>query len=173
MISEHKNSSARLFKGQQTVKLPLIASYQTQSLLLSDVVPDKMHCLSRTPRSYLVNSYSNVKEADESKRESYEATWLDLVMETRPEYKYVSLFYVECKLKSHVQNRRKDFGHLVVQCNPRWLNIKRFTTSFSHSSCFLRHYTVSRNVIGYNLFSNTFKITFGQMSILYHSCFET
>ncbi|KAI4873111.1 hypothetical protein NFI96_015542 [Prochilodus magdalenae] len=46
-----------------------------------------MHCLSRTPRSYLVNSYSDVTENDETKKESYEATWLDLVMETRPEYK--------------------------------------------------------------------------------------
>lgn len=51
-----------------------------------------MHCLSRTPRSYLVNSYSDVKENDEIKRESYEATWLDMVMETRPEHKYVSPF---------------------------------------------------------------------------------
>ncbi|KAF5907187.1 telethonin-like, partial [Clarias magur] len=57
----------------------------TKSLLASDVVQDEMHCLSRTPRSYLVNSYSDVKEVNESRRETYEATWLDLVMETRPE----------------------------------------------------------------------------------------
>lgn len=93
-MSKYKNSSRRLFKDHKAVKLPSITSYHSQSSLQSDVVPDRMHCLSRTPRSYLVNSYSDVKEADESKRESYEATWLDVVMETRPEYKYVSLFYI-------------------------------------------------------------------------------
>lgn len=93
-MSKYKNSSSRLFKDHKAVKLPSIASYHSQSSLLSDVVQDRMHCLSRTPRSYLFNSYSDVKEVDESKRESYEATWLDLVMETRPEYKYVSLFYI-------------------------------------------------------------------------------
>ncbi|XP_067305648.1 telethonin [Pseudorasbora parva] len=46
-----------------------------------------MHCLSRMPRSYLLNSYSDFQESDEITRESYEATWLDLLMETRPEYK--------------------------------------------------------------------------------------
>ncbi|XP_055067058.1 telethonin [Misgurnus anguillicaudatus] len=46
-----------------------------------------MHCLSRTPRSNLLNSYSDFQETDEIARESYEATWLDLMMETRPEYK--------------------------------------------------------------------------------------
>ncbi|XP_058603088.1 telethonin isoform X1 [Onychostoma macrolepis] len=48
---------------------------------------DEMHCLSRKPRSYLLNSYSDFQETDEIARESYEATWLDLLMETRPEYK--------------------------------------------------------------------------------------
>jgi len=50
-----------------------------------------MHCLSRTPRSYLLNSFSDFQETDEIARESFEATWLDLLMETRPEYKYVLL----------------------------------------------------------------------------------
>ncbi|XP_041962204.1 telethonin [Alosa alosa] len=44
-----------------------------------------MHCLSRNPSTYLVNSYSDVKERNEQRREGYEATWLDVVMETRPE----------------------------------------------------------------------------------------
>ncbi|XP_056619081.1 telethonin [Triplophysa dalaica] len=48
-----------------------------------------MHCRSRKPRSYLLNSYSDLQEMDEIARESYEATWLDLLMETRPEYKMI------------------------------------------------------------------------------------
>ena len=51
----------------------------------------KMHCLSRNPRSCLVNSYSDFKEKNEQRREGYEATWLDVVMETRPEQKYVNV----------------------------------------------------------------------------------
>ncbi|ROL41392.1 Telethonin [Anabarilius grahami] len=46
-----------------------------------------MHCLTRKPRSFLLNSYSDFQETDEIARESYEAAWLDLLMETRPEYK--------------------------------------------------------------------------------------
>ncbi|CAB1334118.1 unnamed protein product, partial [Coregonus sp. 'balchen'] len=34
---------------------------------------------------YLVNAHCDVKEKDQEKKESYQATWLDLVMETRPE----------------------------------------------------------------------------------------
>lgn len=117
MMSKYKNSSTRLFKDDKTVKLPSIASYRSQLVLLSDVIRDEMHCLSRTPRSYLVNSYSDVKEVDESKRESYEATWLDLVMETRAEYKYVSLFYLECNLKS-LNMFRFEGRILVIRCNP-------------------------------------------------------
>ncbi|XP_060756586.1 telethonin [Neoarius graeffei] len=75
-----------------------------------------MHCLSRTPRSYLVNSYSDVKEADESKRESYEATWLDLVMETRPEYKDT---LTERDLARKESYERKRVRHFVVR---RYLN---------------------------------------------------
>ncbi|KAG7317879.1 hypothetical protein KOW79_018914 [Hemibagrus wyckioides] len=75
-----------------------------------------MHCLSRTPRSYLVNSYSDVKEVDESKRESYEATWLDLVMETRPEYKDSLTEKDSARKESYV---RKRVRHFVVR---RFLN---------------------------------------------------
>ncbi len=61
-------------------------------LLFFDSSLDEMHCLSRKPSSYLLNSYSDFQETDEIARESYEATWLDLLMETRPEYKYAFLF---------------------------------------------------------------------------------
>ncbi|XP_027032849.1 telethonin [Tachysurus fulvidraco] len=75
-----------------------------------------MHCLSRTPSSYLVNTYSDVKEVDESKRESYEATWLDLVMETRPEYKNTLTEKDSSRKESY---KRKRVRHFVVR---RFLN---------------------------------------------------
>ncbi|TSK20202.1 Telethonin [Bagarius yarrelli] len=71
-----------------------------------------MHCLSRTPRSYLINSYSDVTEVDESKRESYEATWLDLVMETRPEYKDTLTEKDSARKESY---ERKRVHHFVVR----------------------------------------------------------
>ncbi|XP_076869632.1 telethonin [Brachyhypopomus gauderio] len=74
-----------------------------------------MHCLSRTPRSHLVNSYSDVKESDETKRESYEATWLDLVMETRPEHK---ITLTERDLSRKETFERKQAAHFVVRRFP-------------------------------------------------------
>ncbi|KAL7840298.1 hypothetical protein AOLI_G00256210 [Acnodon oligacanthus] len=74
-----------------------------------------MHCLSRTPRSYLVNSYSDVKEKDEIRRESYEATWLDLVMETRPEYKN-TLAEKDSSRKENYE--RKQVVHFIVRRFP-------------------------------------------------------
>ncbi|KAM9436505.1 telethonin [Clarias gariepinus] len=75
-----------------------------------------MHCLSRTPRSYLVNSYSDVKELNESRRETYEATWLDLVMETRPEYKDTLTERDSARKECY---ERKRVRHFVVR---RFLN---------------------------------------------------
>ncbi|XP_072515245.1 telethonin [Salminus brasiliensis] len=74
-----------------------------------------MHCLSRTPSSYLVNSYSDVKESDEIKRESYEASWLDLVMETRPEYKNTLTEKDSARKESY---ERKQVVHFVVRRFP-------------------------------------------------------
>ncbi|KAM4633824.1 telethonin [Polymixia lowei] len=45
-----------------------------------------MHCASRAG-CYLVNSHCDLQEEDHSRRESYQASWLNLVMETRPQYK--------------------------------------------------------------------------------------
>ncbi|KAF7691929.1 telethonin [Silurus meridionalis] len=75
-----------------------------------------MHCLSQTPGSLLVNSYSDVKEVDESKRESYEANWLDLVMETRPEFKDTLSERDSARKESY---ERKRVRHFVVR---RFLN---------------------------------------------------
>ncbi|XP_066539022.1 telethonin [Hoplias malabaricus] len=74
-----------------------------------------MHCLSRTSCSYLLNSYSDVREQDQVKRESYEATWLDLVMETRPEYKNTVIEKDTSRKESY---ERKQVVHFVVRRFP-------------------------------------------------------
>ncbi|XP_051577669.1 telethonin-like [Myxocyprinus asiaticus] len=74
-----------------------------------------MHCLSRTPRSYLVNTYSDFQETDEIARESYEATWLDMLMETRPEYK-MKLFEKDSARKESYE--KKQVVHFTVQRFP-------------------------------------------------------
>lgn len=56
-----------------------------------------MHCVSRGG-CYLVNSYCDLQEENERKKESYEACWLSLVLETRPQYKYVALIEICCIL---------------------------------------------------------------------------
>ncbi|KAK1895278.1 Telethonin [Dissostichus eleginoides] len=45
-----------------------------------------MHCVSRGG-CYLVNSYCDLQEENQWKKESYEACWVSLVLETRPQYK--------------------------------------------------------------------------------------
>lgn len=45
-----------------------------------------MNCVSRGG-SYLVNSFCDLQEENQWKKESYEACWLSLVLETRPQYK--------------------------------------------------------------------------------------
>ncbi|XP_059424392.1 telethonin-like [Carassius carassius] len=75
-----------------------------------------MHCLSRKPRSYLLNSYSDFLEIDEIARESYEATWLDLLMETRPEYKRT------CVEKDSVRKESYESKQVVNFTVRRFLN---------------------------------------------------
>ncbi|XP_052433812.1 telethonin-like [Carassius gibelio] len=75
-----------------------------------------MHCLSRKPRSYLLNSYSDFQETDEIARESYEATWLDLLMETRPEYKRT------CVEKDSVRKESYESKQVVHFTVRRFLN---------------------------------------------------
>ncbi|TDH12170.1 hypothetical protein EPR50_G00068090 [Perca flavescens] len=45
-----------------------------------------MHCVSRGG-CYLLNSYCDLQEENQWKKESYQACWLSLVLETRPQYK--------------------------------------------------------------------------------------
>ncbi|XP_063055018.1 telethonin [Engraulis encrasicolus] len=73
-----------------------------------------MHCISRNPRTYLVNSYSDLKERNEERKEGYEATWLDLVMETRPELN-VGLIENNTSRKESYEHQR--WVHFVVRRN--------------------------------------------------------
>ncbi|XP_042560323.1 telethonin [Clupea harengus] len=83
-----------------------------------------MHCLSRNPRSCLVNSYSDFKEKNEQRREGYEATWLDVVMETRPEQNMNLLENNSLRRETYEQ---KQWAHFVVRRHPdQTLRIGRY-----------------------------------------------
>nr|XP_015804960.2 telethonin [Nothobranchius furzeri] len=45
-----------------------------------------MHCVSRGG-VYLLNSYCELQEDNQEKKETYQACWLDLVLETRAQYR--------------------------------------------------------------------------------------
>ncbi|XP_041757732.1 telethonin-like [Coregonus clupeaformis] len=64
---------------------------------------------------YLVNAHCDVKEKDQEKKESYQATWLDLVMETRPEQQ-TTLFENDYSRKETY--KQKQVAHFLVQRNP-------------------------------------------------------
>ncbi|TRY95544.1 hypothetical protein DNTS_021472 [Danionella cerebrum] len=74
-----------------------------------------MHCLSRRPRSYLLNSYSDFKEIDEIARESYETAWLDLLIETRPEYRTTLVEKDSVRKESY---ESKQVIHFTVRRSP-------------------------------------------------------
>ncbi|XP_068614493.1 uncharacterized protein zmp:0000000930 [Brachionichthys hirsutus] len=73
-----------------------------------------MQCVSRGG-CYLVNSYCDLHEDDHTRRESYQACWLSLVLETRPQYK---LTLSETDGKSKESQRRQEAVHFMVQRNP-------------------------------------------------------
>ncbi|KAL2084290.1 hypothetical protein ACEWY4_019808 [Coilia grayii] len=73
-----------------------------------------MHCLSRNPRTYLVNSYSDLKEKNEERREGYDATWLDVVMETRPE---LNVGLIENNTSRRESYEQQQWVHFVVRRN--------------------------------------------------------
>ncbi|XP_067094527.1 telethonin [Osmerus mordax] len=73
-----------------------------------------MHCLNRGS-CYLVNSHSDVSESNERQRESYEASWLDLVLETRP--------WQESTVSEKDTSRRESYeqkqvAHLLLRRSP-------------------------------------------------------
>ncbi|KAJ8353802.1 hypothetical protein SKAU_G00213690 [Synaphobranchus kaupii] len=74
-----------------------------------------MHCLSRKVSFYLVNARCDVEEDNEEKREHYHYTWLDLVMETRPEQK-IALFEDDASRKESYEQKQE--ANFLVQRNP-------------------------------------------------------
>ncbi|XP_010883397.2 telethonin [Esox lucius] len=64
---------------------------------------------------YLVNAHCDVKEKDQEKKESFQAIWLDLVMETRPEQQTTLFENDSIQRKTYEQ---KQVAHFLVQRNP-------------------------------------------------------
>ncbi|XP_061075785.1 telethonin isoform X1 [Conger conger] len=74
-----------------------------------------MHCSSRKVRFYLVNAHCDVEEDNEEKREHYHYTWLDLVMQTRPEQK-ISLFEEDTSRKESYEQKQE--ANFLVKRHP-------------------------------------------------------
>ncbi|XP_054478413.1 telethonin [Anoplopoma fimbria] len=67
-----------------------------------------MHCVSRGG-SYLVNSYCDLQEENQWKKESYQACWLSLILETRPQYKLTLSETDSIRRESYKQQQVTDF----------------------------------------------------------------
>ncbi|XP_036931061.1 telethonin [Acanthopagrus latus] len=73
-----------------------------------------MHCVSRGG-CYLVNSFCDLQEENQWKKESYQACWLSLVLETRPQYK---LTLSETDGIHRVSYKQQQVVHFTVQRSP-------------------------------------------------------
>ncbi|XP_069549197.1 telethonin [Brachyistius frenatus] len=73
-----------------------------------------MHCVSRGC-CYLVNSYCDLQEYNQWRKESYEACWLSLVLETRPQYKLTLSETDSIRRESYKQ---QQVVHLTVERSP-------------------------------------------------------
>ncbi|XP_007556450.1 PREDICTED: telethonin-like [Poecilia mexicana] len=73
-----------------------------------------MHCVSRGGVC-LVKSYSDLQEDDLCKKESYSACWLNVVLETRPEYRITLSETDSVRRESYKQ---QQVVHLMVKRSP-------------------------------------------------------
>ncbi|KAM9352846.1 telethonin [Symphorus nematophorus] len=73
-----------------------------------------MHCVSRGG-CYLVNSYCDLQEDNQWKKESYQACWLSVVLETRPQYK---LTLSESDSVHRESYKQQQVVHFMVQRSP-------------------------------------------------------
>ncbi|XP_076594324.1 telethonin [Chaetodon auriga] len=73
-----------------------------------------MHCVSRGG-CYLVNSYCDLEEDNQWKKESYQACWLSLVLETRPQYRQTLSETDSIQRESYKQ---QQVVHFMVQRSP-------------------------------------------------------
>ncbi|XP_068592154.1 telethonin [Cebidichthys violaceus] len=67
-----------------------------------------MHCVSRGG-CYLVNSYCDLQEDNQWRKESYHECWLSLVLETRPQYKLILSETDSIRRESYKQQQVTDF----------------------------------------------------------------
>ncbi|XP_056237667.1 telethonin [Seriola aureovittata] len=73
-----------------------------------------MHCVSRGG-CYLVNSYCELHEENQWKKESYQACWLSLVIETRPQYRLTLSETDSVRKESYKQ---QQVVHFMVERSP-------------------------------------------------------
>lgn len=73
-----------------------------------------MHCLNRGSCS-LVNAHSDVGETNHRQREGYEASWLDLVLETRP-WQETTVFEKDTSRGESYE--QEQVAHFLVQRSP-------------------------------------------------------
>ncbi|MED6270629.1 hypothetical protein CHARACLAT_012405 [Characodon lateralis] len=74
-----------------------------------------MHCVSRGG-SYLVNSYCDLQEDNLWKKESYSSCWINVVLETRPQYRMTLSETDSVRRESYKQ---QQVAHLMVERSPR------------------------------------------------------
>ncbi|MEQ2182193.1 hypothetical protein GOODEAATRI_019662 [Goodea atripinnis] len=74
-----------------------------------------MHCVSRGG-SYLVNSYCDLQEDNLWKKESYSSCWINVVLETRPQYRMTLSETDRVRRESYKQ---QQVAHLMVERSPR------------------------------------------------------
>ncbi|KAG7457996.1 hypothetical protein MATL_G00233180 [Megalops atlanticus] len=74
-----------------------------------------MLSMNRNSGPCLVNAYCDVAEDNERQREHYQSTWLELVMETRPEEKVTLCERDSSKKESYEQ---KQVAHFLVRRSP-------------------------------------------------------
>ncbi|XP_027869191.1 telethonin [Xiphophorus couchianus] len=85
-----------------------------ESQTLAYILTSTMHCVSRG-RVCLVKSYSDLQEDDLCKKESYSACWLNMVLETRPEYRMTLSETDSARRESYKQ---QQVVHLMVERRP-------------------------------------------------------
>lgn len=73
-----------------------------------------MHCVSRGG-CYLVNSWCDLREENRWKKESYEACWVSLVLETRPQYR---LKLSESDSICRESYKQQQVAHFMVERSP-------------------------------------------------------
>ncbi|XP_047454746.1 uncharacterized protein zmp:0000000930 [Mugil cephalus] len=73
-----------------------------------------MHCVSRGG-CYLVNSCCELQEDNQWRKESYQACWLSLVLETRPQYKLTLSEKDSVRRESYKQ---QQVVHFLVERSP-------------------------------------------------------